>query len=188
MSWTPGDVVVWSESWRGTRYYSVPVRIVEDSEQQLVYFLAEGTRFRFPRGAWPFADSHPWAHKDGWRGHGVLVQYRPGKAHTIWHFWQGEERRFAGWYVNMQEPLRRDGSGFDTQDQELDLWVKADGRWTWKDEAELEDWVRRGRFTREEVAAVHAEGERVLADWPFPTGWEDWGPDPTWSVPELPQA
>jgi hypothetical protein len=187
-NWRPGDVVVWSESWRGTTYYSVPVRVVEDSERQLVYYLAERTRFRFPPGSWPFADQHPWAHKDGWSGHGVLLQYRPGAAHTVWHFWQGAERRFAGWYVNMQEPLRRGEQGFDTQDQELDLWVAADGTWQWKDEAELRDWVHSGRFTEAEAEAVREEGERVLAEWPFPTGWEDWRPDPSWDVPELPDA
>lgn len=186
--WSPGDVVVWSESWRGTLYYAVPVRVVEDSERQLVYFLAEGTRFHFPPGAWPFGEAHPWAQKDGWRGHGVLLQYRQGAAHTIWHFWEGSERRFAGWYVNLQEPLRRSDRGFDTQDQELDLWVAADGTWRWKDEQELLDWVSWGRFTEQEVAAIRAEGERVLAEWPFPTGWEDWQPDPTWSTPGLPGA
>jgi hypothetical protein len=25
----------------------------------------------------------------------------------------------------------------------------------------------------------------VLAAWPFPTGWEDWRPDPAWPAPEL---
>jgi predicted RNA-binding protein associated with RNAse of E/G family len=30
---------------------------------------------------------------------------------------------FAGWYVNLQEPLRRTGSGFDTVDLVLDLVV-----------------------------------------------------------------
>lgn len=185
--WSPGDVVVWSESWSGTTYYSVPVRVVEDSDRHFVFYLSGGTRFRFPPGSWPFADTHPWAHKDGWKGHGVLVQHRPCAAHTIWHFWRGEDRQFAGWYVNMQEPLRRRERGFDTQDHELDLWVAADGAWHWKDEAELADWVRRGRFTTEDAAAIRTEGERVLADWPFPTGWEDWKPDPSWAVPELPE-
>jgi len=26
----------------------------------------------------------------------------------------------------------------------------------------------------------------VLADPPWPTGWEAWRPDPSWPVPELP--
>lgn len=53
-------------------------------------------------------------------------------------------------------------------------------------EEKMEDWVRQGRFTPAEVAAIRAEGERVLAASPFPTGWEDWRPDPSWRVPKLP--
>ena len=107
-------------------------------------------------------------------------------AYAIWHFWRGDDRAFTGWYVNMQEPLRREGRSFLTQDQELDIWIEPDGTWRWKDEQELLDWVPRGRFTEDEVAAIRAEGERVLAEWPFPTGWEEWEPDPSWAVPVLP--
>jgi predicted RNA-binding protein associated with RNAse of E/G family len=112
----------------------------------------------------------------------------PGDAYAICHFWEGDERSFAGWYVNMQEPLRRDGRSYLTQDLELDIWIGPDGAWRWKDEQELEDWVPRGRFTREEVTEVRRVGEDVLARWPFPTGWEDWMPDPSWTVPGLPDA
>ncbi len=185
--WEQGDVVVWREGWRGRTYIGAPVRIVEDGERGLAFYVAPGTRFAFPPGGWPFADAHPWEPKEEWTGHGLLVLHRPGDAYTTWHFWEGEERRFACWYVNLQEPLRRDGHAFDTQDQELDIVISPDGSWTWKDEQALADWVGRGRFTAEEVAAIRREGERVVAEWPFPTGWEEWEPDPSWPVPELPE-
>ena len=38
-----------------------------------------------------------------------------------------------------------------------------------------------GIFTRAEAAAVRAEGERVVEAKPWPTGWEDWRPDPSWA-------
>lgn len=185
MPWEPGEIVVWRERWRGRHYFSAPVRVVEDSLAQLVFHLADGTRYSFPPASWPFAAEHPWAARGEWTGHGLLVRHRPGDAHTVWHIWEGEERGFAGWYVNMQAPLERDGDAFDTQDHELDIRVAPDGTWRWKDEQELQDWVRRGRFTREEVEAIRTEGERVLAEWPFPTGWEEWVPDPSWPVPSL---
>jgi Protein of unknown function (DUF402) len=186
-SWEPGDVVVWWEAWRGRMYGAFPVRVVEDTDERLVTYVAEGTRFLFPPGAWPFDDEHPWAARGGWTGHGVLIQHRPGTAHTIWHFWEGDERRFWGWYVNMQAPYRRVGRTYKSQDHEVDLWVTADGSWEWKDEDQLEAWKPRGRFTEDEVREIRAEGERVLAEWPFPTGWENWSPDPSWAVPaELP--
>lgn len=83
--------------------------------------------------------------------------------------------------------FRRDGLAFDTKDHELDIWIDASGSWRWKDEERMDDWVRQGRFTSEDVAVIRAEGERVLAEWPFPTGWEDWQPDLSWAAPTLPQ-
>lgn len=187
MSWAPGEVVVWREAWRGQEYLQIPVRVIRDDATMLAYYVCEGTQYSFP-AKWPFGEHHAWAKNGEFRGEGIVVMQSPGAAHTIWHFWGGDDRVFAGWYVNMQEPLRRDGRSFVTQDQELDLIVRPDGTWEWKDEQELLDWVPRGRFTEEEVAAIRAEGERVLAEWPFPTGWEDWQPDPSWTVPELPDA
>lgn len=186
--WEPGSVVVWRETWRGHTYFVAPARVVADDEELLALYTAEGTPFHFPPGGWPFEGEHPWLGRTAWVGHGVLVLHPPGAAHTIWLFWEGDERRFAGWYVNMQDPLVRDGHEFDTQDHELDLWIELDGSWQWKDEERMEGWVRQGRFTREEVAAIRAEGQRVLAAWPFPTGWEDWTPDPSWPVPKLPAS
>ena len=188
MRWEPGEVVAWREAWRGQEYIAVPVRVVEDTEHTLAVYVAQGTRFSFP-DRWPFAPEHPWAGRGEWRGeHGSLTLMKPGEAHAICHFWEGEERRFKGWYVNMQEPFRRDGLSYVTQDQELDIWIEPDGTWRWKDEQELEEWVGRGRFSREEVTQIRRAGEGVVAAWPFPTGWESWTPDPSWDVPELPDA
>jgi hypothetical protein len=188
MRWSPGEVVAWRQAWRGREYLSIPVRVVEDGGDVLAVYWAEGTRYVFGPHGWPFDNEHPWSQPGTWRGHGVLALMKPGDGYSIWHFWKGEERRFAGWYVNMQEPFRRDGLSYLTQDQELDIWIEPDGTSRWKDEQELEDWVPRGRFTREEVAEIRRVGEQLLADWPFPTGWEDWRPDPSWPVPELPDA
>jgi hypothetical protein len=188
MSWSPGEVVVWQEAWRGQTYFLCPVRVVEDSERAVSIYVAEGTRYAFPPGSYPFAEHHPWAARPSWEGHGVLITHNWGESHAIWHFWRGEERRFAGWYVNMQAALERAGHAFITQDHELDIVVRPDGSWTWKDEQALHDWVPRGRFSNEEVVAIQAEGERVLARWPFPTGWEEWEPDPAWEAPVLPSG
>ena len=179
--------MAWRESWRGKEYIAIPVRVVEDTHQQLALYVAQGTRFAFPPGGWPFGRPHPWAEPGFWRGSGALVLMRPGDAFAICHFWEGEDRNFAGWYVNMQAPIERDGRSYLTQDHELDIWVNPDRTWRWKDEQELEDWVGLGRFTRDEVTEIRRVGEHVLALWPFPTGWEDWEPDPAWLVPELPR-
>jgi len=119
-----------------------------------------------------------------WTGDGVLILGRPGRAHSIWLFW--ENWRFAGWYVQLEDPWRSSRFGFDTADHTLDIWIESDGSWRWKDEHELDVAVELGFSSTEQAAAFRAEGERVIAEWPFPTGWEDWRADPSWPVPSVP--
>ena len=109
----------------------------------------------------------------------MLKLHRFGTHHSLWYFEDG-------WYVNLEEPWRASSVGWDTRDLALDIVVERDGSWRWKDEDHLAAAVERGWITPEKASAVRAEGERVLAAWPFPTGWEDWRPDPRWEVPHLP--
>lgn len=172
---------------------ALPTRVV--SPDGLVLWLAPRTPVARPgiegRGVRevPLEDrySQPWEPIDGsWTGDGVLIVGRPERAHSIWLFWDGE--RFAGWYVNLEAPWRRSRLGFDTEDETLDVWIESDGSWEWKDEHELAVAVEVGFFGAQQAAAIRAEGERVLAEWPFPTGWEEWRPDPSWPVPSLPDG
>ena len=68
--------------------------------------------------------------------------------------------------------MRRTPIGVDTFDHKLDLLVFPSGGYEWKDEDELEA-AALGLLDAE---AVRAEARRVLREWPFPTGWEDWPP------------
>ena len=79
----------------------------------------------------------------------------------------------------------RTALGFDYLDQILDIVVRPDRSWSWKDEDELRIGEQRGIVTRAEAAAIRTEGERVLervAHWqsPFSDAWERWRPDPAW--------
>lgn len=191
MRWRPGDAIVRREMWRGRPWLGFAVTVVRDDPDLLALYLAEGTRFAFPDGDWP-GGRHPWHGRGAWTGHGVLQLQRPGDAHAIWVFWNGPGRRFAGWYVNLQAPFRRTTRGVDTLDHELDIWIPAGGAWRWKDEDLLEGTVGTGRFTREEVAAIRAEGDRLAVEldagrrW-WGDEWKAWRPDPGWPVPELPE-
>ncbi len=122
-----------------------------------------------------------------WQKHHVLWLQRLDRPHSLGLFWN-ESWDFRGWYVNLQEPVRRSLLGFDTRDQALDITVAPDGTWAWKDEDHLAFLVEHGAFTAEEAAVIRAEGERVVEEWPFPTGWENWRPDPAWAVPTLPEG
>jgi hypothetical protein len=119
-----------------------------------------------------------------WEDDGILILGRPGRAHSIWLFWT--DRSFVGWYVNLEAVWRPSPLGFDTEDHTLDIWIESDGAWTWKDEHELAVAVGLGVFSPEQAAEFRREGERVIAEWPFPTGWEDWRPDPSWPLPSVP--
>jgi predicted RNA-binding protein associated with RNAse of E/G family len=109
---------------------------------------------------------------------------RTGRAHSVYVFWT-EDGRLDEWYVNFERPLRRTPVGVDTFDEKLDLIVRPDGTYRWKDEDELEQAAAAGLL---EADAVRAEAQRVLDEWPFPTGWEEWRPDPSWPTPQLPDG
>ena len=112
-----------------------------------------------------------------------LVLFRPGARHSLWHYWA--DGRFTHWYVNFERHLGRSAIGWDYVDDKLDLVVEASGEWRLKDEDELEQADAAGLV---DAGAVRAEAERLLADPPWPTGWEDWRPDPAWPPPQLPDG
>lgn len=194
--WRSGDAAVLRFLNGGRPSFVRPVRVVEDTLEQSVLYLAARTptKRRVQLDGAPISRElpyeqrfgQPWRLGDGtWGDRQTLLVTPVGAAHSIWLFWS-EAWEFQGWYVNLQEPLRRTPLGFDSVDLVLDVWIEPDLRWNWKDEHELEAAARVGRFSPDEAAAIRAEGERVLREWPFPTGWEDWRPDPSWPVPQLP--
>lgn len=174
----PGDAILMRHVWRDEVFLAHSVRVVVDEPGLLATWLAPGTPYKRPalRAELPF---HQQLVDRPWKAPGIVQLTRPGDAHSIWVFEHG-------WYVNLQEPVRRTALGFDTCDQLLDLVRSRDGSWRWKDEQEFDEAVRRGFFSNDEAAAIRAEAERVIAADPFPTGWETWEPDPSWSAPGLP--
>ena len=191
MPWQRGDVIVHREVWRGRPWCAIPNVVVEDTPDLLVTYLAEEAPFAFP----PSADGrpHPWAGRAGWQGHGMLALRRPGEACSVMHFWEGSERRFAGWYVNLEEPFRRTATGYDSQDLELDFWLPAAGGWEIKDEEMVEQRVREGRFTEEQAAAIHTLGREIVRilergeRW-WDESWAAFEPDPAWRAPTFPNG
>ena len=112
---------------------------------------------------------------------------RPGDAHTIELCWD-HDWSLKCWYVNLQAPLVVNGACFDTADWALDIVVDPDGEWHWKDEDEFEEAIRLGVFPDEASAdAVRKEGERVISEQPWPTGWEQWRPPLEWDSLPLPR-
>jgi hypothetical protein len=122
-----------------------------------------------------------------WRDAHVLRFMRPGAAHTV-EVWWDLSWSSLGWYVNLQAPLAVHGSRFDTTDWALDIVVEPDGSWRWKDEDEYTQAIELGVFPSDEAAGrVRSEGEQVIAERPWPTGWESWRPPRDWAPLDLPR-
>ena len=183
------------EVFRGKIWAARPMVCVRDDDDLTVFWLPRGTvwrkpvrpnggRLRLPGEEWRLAEAM-WARFD------VLQIVAPGASHAVWASW-APDGTFAGWYVNLQEPLRRTAIGFDYFDQALDIVATADrAQWEWKDEDEFADGIALGVWTPDEGRAIRAEGERVLArlianESPFCDGWERFTPAIAWPIPRLP--
>ncbi len=177
-TFAPGDPFVVRHVWRGNAFLVWSAIAVRDDEELLALWIPPGAPCLRPgvRAELPY--EQPLVERP-WREPGVLQLWPAGAAHAVWVFEHG-------WYVNLQEPFRRTPHGVDTADQLLDLVRSEDGKWRWKDEDELAVAVERGFVSDDEARAIRAEAERVIAADAFPTGWEDWEPDPKWPVPSLP--
>ena len=135
----------------------------------------DGSEIRIPTAEWILADRAV-----GGDGLGLV---RPGERYSIWVNWD-EDGVLAYWYVNFERDVRGTVLGVDFVDEKLDLVIRPPSTVVWKDEDELEEAARLGFVDADRVRATALA---LLADWPFPTGWEDWRPEPGWPVPELPQ-
>jgi uncharacterized protein DUF402 len=180
----PGDHVVVRQLFLGRIWSAVPAIVVRDDDELNANWLAP-VPFAYAEGS--LFDGWELREHGARRRRGIVRLTRPGRSHSILVF-RHDDGSLQGWYVNLEQPQRRSAVGFDFEDRLLDVFVEPDGRWRWLDEHELAEAVERGLVDQGEAAEMRAEGERVLAEWPFPTGWEDWQPDPSWTLPSLPDG
>ena len=120
----------------------------------------------------------------------VITLTPPESWHSVWVFWN-LEWRIHRWFVNLQSPICRTSRGIVVRDHILDIRVEPDLSWSWKDIDEFDELVRRGWFTDEEHSSILAEAEkmaRIVTEKgpPFSDGWEQWRPDPSWTIPSVP--
>ncbi len=174
-----------------------PWRVVEDSESRLLLYISAGTKVMYA----------PWARVDGriapnqpralieaeWRGRDELRIMYPRTPYSIWLLWDMPQRSLVGWYVNLEAPFARTEIGFDTQDHELDVVIRTDLSWYWKDEDDLRDLVSAGVFSVEKAASIRSAGEDAIRrlerrEPPFDEPWPEWRPDPEWGPLELPDS
>ncbi|ANJ09287.1 DUF402 domain-containing protein [Streptomyces parvulus] len=200
--WAPGSHILWRYRENGGPRFHIarPVTVVRDDADLLAVWLAPGTECVKPVLAdgtpvhlEPLASRYtkPRAvQRDRWFGTGVLKLARPGVAWSVWLFWD-PGWRFKNWYVNLEEPLTRWEGGVDSEDHFLDISVHPDRGWYWRDEDEFAQAQRDRLMDAGQAERVRAAGRAAVAEiraWgsPFSDGWEDWRPDPAWTVPSLP--
>lgn len=191
-----GDRILYRDT-DGRRLLDVkPVTVVEDSPRRIALWLPLETPTKqaklhnyvpnAPRewidGQWSLVDSV-------WRWAELLILVAPGARRATWVMWS-PDRSFRGWYVNLQSELRRTAFGFDYRDHQLDILVRPDRTWRWKDELELERAVELGQFSSAEAESIWAEGHRAVTDIeadasPFSDGSEHWRPEAQLQRPTL---
>lgn len=192
----PGDEVAVRNTKDGVVVWATVMRVVQDEPDLLALYLGIGTPF------WVIGDEQGELTRDfrkahhlverTWGIHEFLYLIEPGDAHAKCVAWRMPERKFVGWYINLQRPMTRTAIGFESLDHTLDVQIAPDlKRWQWKDEDELQDRVDAGRYAPEHAAAIRAEGERVVAQMKagyrtFTAGWDRWAPPREWTVPLMP--
>lgn len=202
MYWKPGDQILIRFRRSGPVSYAIPARVVMDCAEYSALFVTPGTPTKarvFADGSpipreYPYEDLVKLLHNVGdgrWTRNHALFVFPAGAAHDVRLFWADEDWSFRGYYVNLQDVVRRVATGFDTADHVLDLDVAPDLTWHWKDEDEFVIAQEIGRFNPVQAVDIRAEGERVIADiearrWPFDGSLTDWRPDSRWTIPTVP--
>jgi hypothetical protein len=181
--WSRGDVICARQTWLGRVWQAHAWYVVADGEDERVLFAPIGAEARFSGIPIPCDE---WTLKPSQFKQHLLLFARPGVAYSTSLIWDASWT-LREWYVNFERPSRpQTPVGFDYVDCALDLVVYPDGRHELLDEDELEEALERGVLTQDDAAAAYADAARLVETWPFPTGWEDWRPDPGWEPPKLP--
>ena len=159
---------------------AAPILVVQDEPEVTVLWLPPGITYTI--GDDLFGE---WTHEQRVLHRGQLRVTRRDDPFSVFLF-TNHDGSFRGWYVNLERPQRRTPLGFDYEDDLLDVWVELGFDPQLLDEDELDEAVRLGFVSDSRAAEIRAHAEHVIAHPPWPTGWEDWQPEPGWQAPDLP--
>ena len=192
----PGTPVALRELWNGRVWTARPAVVVHDEPNETAFCVFPGTHWKAParRNGTPLRLPEPdWRPIERlWSGSTILSFAWPAAPYAVLLWFEQGSGELSRFYVNLQEPLRRTGIGFDTVDHILDAVIEPDRTaWAWKDEDELAEAVARGLFTLEQAASFREQGERAVrrvldGHPPFDRDWTGWEPEANWRIPRLP--
>ena len=197
--WEPGTRIVWRYGEPDAPHHAATLTVVRDDADGLVAWLARGTPMLVvaradgkPVRSEPATMSPPTGSRRRAGGRTTTCSgSRPPAAHGRCGCSSRRPGEHLGWYVNLEDPHRRDADTVHSRDHVLDVWVEPDRTRERKDEDELVLAVEQGRYTEEQARRIErtaVEVEAVIDAWgpPFCDGWETLRPDPRWTVPALP--
>jgi hypothetical protein len=193
--YAPGSTVAIRELWQGLVWYARPATVVRDDATITMLHVPANVIAKEPidlAGAPLQIPTADWSLRDAPRGATWNLSFAfPDTAYSVICGYEGggELREY---YVNLQTPLARTRTGFDTVEHILDVTIPPDrSTWAWKDEDELAVAIGAGLFTEDDAAWFRFWGERavehvLLREPPFDEDWSTWRPDPAWTQPALP--
>jgi hypothetical protein len=169
-----------------------PHVVVSDSDELIVLYRPEGTLDL----VWNVLERHFREETRIPRGYSLRLLY-PGKAYAVSLFFDGGNGvspfigsyfgdgsgHFRGLKVDVVTPVERTEHGYDSVDQLLDIIVKPDRSYYWKDEEQLASMVSAGFYSVYEADEIRHAGEDVVTlieagKSPFDDSWTDWWPTP----------
>lgn len=175
---TPGQVIVVEEEWRGLLFAAAPHRVVASDADQLVTLVPDGTEsvvgsnFGLPgtehldrsgRKLLAMQSLQFWPRLISETPTKLLV-YTADRWSRVSLGWDSADGQFLGWYVNFERPARAGRDGIVSKDLVLDLYVNADGSWDWKDRDDFDEAIAQGVLEPELDAVLAAEARHVLRD------------------------
>ena len=187
MPWIRGETVALRDVWFGAVWRAVAGIVVEDTPSRTVFWVSEGAEAAFAaddEGKEIRMPRHDFQRAFRATKRPIVVVCDEGAPWTLWLFFQAVGD-FGHWYVNFERYLGRSAVAYDSVDHKLDLIAHPNGELVWKDEDELE---QAGSLGLVDVDAVRRDAAAAVASPPWPTGWEDYVPDPPWPVPRLPKG
>ncbi len=182
-----GQSVALREVWDGRVFAARPAIVVADEPHGAMFYVPpvvtvlravgpDGQPWRLPYPGWQLQAFE-------WRHHRILSFAFPDTPYGVLARFDDATGAFDGWYLNLQDPLRRTAIGFDTTDHVLDVVIPADQlSWSWKDEDELVEALELGMISEASAAHIRWAGERavehvLLREPPFDEDWREWRPD-----------
>jgi hypothetical protein len=125
----------------------------------------------------------------------VSIYYDTGTGPAPWvqRYFPGAHARFYGWKIDLASPFRRTDLGFDVIDEVLDIVVRPDRSYYWKDEDQMSELVARGIYSEKEAEVIRDHGREAIRlvqqhASPFDDEWQDWHPDSELVLEEVPEG